>query len=204
MFVHKKTLPSVYFEQCCFWFHFQSSMFSQPPGGTSAGAPVFLPRSKNTHIWLIGGCNRPLCVTQTPPSPPTPPPDPDYEEQLTVYMSMDRTKSSGTCLVCRISWTSLWSLFNLRWYSWHKVDSSLFQAILIDKNEDVSFQDNDILRCIQHLWTINIALKSVVKTLFSQSASRESHPEGARPVVHSHKWMWTWHKWSLAGFFSSV
>lgn len=67
----RKPLPSIYF-----WFHFQSSMSSQPPGGTSAGAPVFLPRSKNTHIRLIGGCNWPLCATQTPPSPPTPPPWP--------------------------------------------------------------------------------------------------------------------------------
>lgn len=194
-------------------------MFSQPPGGTSAGAPVFLPRSKNTHIW-------PCVWPRLPHHLPQHPPDPDYKGQLTengwmdisfkkndiyiwsisissiyiVYMSMDSTKS--TCLVCRITWTC--RLTNLRFYFWHRVNPSLFQAILLDKNEDVSFFYNDILQCIQHLWTINIALKSVVKTLFSQSVLRQSHPEGARSVVHSQNRTGTWHKWSMAGFFTSV
>lgn len=45
-----------------------------------------------------------------------------------------------------------------------------------------------LVQCIQHLWTINIALKRVVRTLFSQSALFESHPEGARSVVHAHNY----------------
>lgn len=87
--------------------------------------------------------------------------------------------------VCRLTalldTSSLCPLLNLRLYSWHQVNLSLFRAVLWaleDKDEDVSSYYSDILQCIQHLWTINIALKSVVKTLFSQSALFESHPEG--------------------------